>query len=937
MDQKSVIEKYWVQYFEKDIYAKLDAENKNIVSIRLDSYGSIYPHEDILENVNFNPNGTSKKSLTAFSLYDIFAFDGNRRIISDNIQKLSDKGQIQASKAVYYKAILSDFDACEASKKNKETLPCLHTQIDSFYRIWDSIHLIEKSAEIAQTLRKVNYKKVMYFIHGYNVPYSLANVQLLSLIKEMKGKTIGANTNEILFVPIFWTSNANKNFNLESKERFDISNKTGISNGGLDNGISFMYYSNRAYYAAITFRKILNKLSNIEQSQYVFTHSLGATVATSALINTVTKLDITSHDKDLIRSTSSKEKLKRRLDAITYDIVNGFKEPIPVQPITVFMSAAAIPGASTFADIDTTTSSNFRNKHFFSSINAKDEMLTKEVAHLPFVNRNTLSASSLGCDIIDASKTKQIVENPNTKFLNSTFHYRVVSNLVDHDILTYLNQESYLQYIAEVFTGKAFSLSEPKDTFAGIKSQFLQEYLKLERDASPYLPNGKLKIWNDTSRLKYIFESRRTINTLGLPLMKILFEAESPTYFSKEISPITRELIHMMEEPYLIVLVERAIKEDNSVKEILFKQKILDELSVFQKAKLKKTLPYYSYENAKRENVKFVSIKTGNDLFAKTTENLDRDYTGSLLVEVGTDWLNPKRRRPLKSYQTILFGFDVFTPAFYDSVKFKAFNSYDSLDRPHASFQYFGWSKKGITKNNVYRWQYTAKFGSIGGRSGERFQTVLHQDVSNSLRPKGWDAQISNGGRLGWSLETGHEWQFYQSDRRTDRFGNLNASTMVESKFGSYMTNLSWGLELSNKSFANCNHNYIVHKVTQTVVSIWDRFAWNASIKRTYVVHNSMLEGYGIIDSDEKRIDEFTPKSIYYLKYNQVNRWLWTGNARVSLTTTFFTLFYNWYIFSPETKLGKLNSTDPRAKDIDLSKRWHHFAELGIIFNLNRY
>lgn len=134
-------------------------------------------------------------------------------------------------------------------------------------------------------------------------------------------------------MPIFWTSNANKNFNIESKERFDISNKTGISNGGLDNGISFMYYSNRAYYAAITFRKILNKLSNIEQSQYVFTDSLGATVATSALINTISKLDITKYDKDLIRSTSSKEKLKRRLDAITYDIVNGLRSLFRCNPL----------------------------------------------------------------------------------------------------------------------------------------------------------------------------------------------------------------------------------------------------------------------------------------------------------------------------------------------------------------------------------------------------------------------------------------------------------------------------------------------------------------------------------------------------------------------------------------------------------------------------
>jgi hypothetical protein len=460
--QKFVIEKNWVQYFETDIYSKLDTVDNNIVSIRLDSYGSIYPKENILEGVNFNPNGINKKSLTAFSMYDIFGSEGNRKIILNNIQKLSEKGGINISKSNFYKALLSGFESCQSSKKNKEILPCTHLTIDSFYRIWDSVHLIEKTAEIEQTLRNGKYKKIMYFIHGYNVPYSLANVQLISLMNEMKGGSIGLNTKEILFVPIFWTSNACKNLNLKSNKLFDISNRTGLGNGGLDNGISYMYYSKRAYFAAITFRKLLNKLAKIDQNQFVFTHSMGATVVTSALINTVSKLDIKRSNKDFIRSKPSQEKLKSKLDPITYDIVNGFMEPIPSQPITIFMSAPAIPGVSTFVDLDTSSNSNFKTKHFYCTINVKDEMLTKEVAKLPFVNKNTFGASSLGCDIIDASKTKQILENNCTKFLNSTFDYKVVCNLVDHDMLTYLNQEPYLQFIAEVFNGKSISPYDSK-------------------------------------------------------------------------------------------------------------------------------------------------------------------------------------------------------------------------------------------------------------------------------------------------------------------------------------------------------------------------------------------------------------------------------------------------------------------------------------------
>lgn len=120
-----------------------------------------------------------------------------------------------------------------------------------------------------------------------------------------------------------------------------------------------------------------------------------------------------------------------------------------------------------------------------------------------------------------------------------------------------------------------------------------------------------------------------------------------------------------------------------------------------------------------------------------------------MLIEIGTDFFAFLRKRATKSYQTLLYGFDVYTPYFKDSTIFSADTSFNTKDRPHASFQYVGWSKKGLSRNGKYKWASTIKFGKIGGKAGAKFQNALHQDISYSPRPKGWDAQIANGGRIG--------------------------------------------------------------------------------------------------------------------------------------------------------------------------------------------
>jgi hypothetical protein len=57
-------------------------------------------------------------------------------------------------------------------------------------------------------------------------------------------------------------------------------------------------------------------------------------------------------------------------------------------------------------------------------------------------------------------------------------------------------------------------------------------------------------------------------------------------------------------------------------------------------------------------------------------------------------------------------------------------------------------------------------------------------------------------------------------------------------------------------------------------------------------------------------------------------------NTTISYTTRFATLFYNWKSISPETNLAGIGINSPASgKEMNIAKRWQHFAEIGFTFN----
>ncbi len=437
------------------------------------------------------------------------------------------------------------------------------------------------------------------------------------------------------------------------------------------------------------------------------------------------------------------------------------------------------------------------------------------------------------------------------------------------------------------------------------------------------------------------------VNDLIKQIAQELLEHERNNPYSEFLSQDSKLVIGIIRNPYILSLLTRYL-EDLVEIDPQVQGRILDYIDLRKNEIMKVDYSEYNYSSRKPEYIKFISIQSGNDLFrlpgffkvkkSRTfwQRNDDRDYTGSFLIEVGTDFFKLPRKRDIKSYQTILWGFDVFTPYFRDTTLFSSDTSFNPKDRPHASFQYFGWKKCGISRLNTYRWEITFKLGKIGGYTGSNFQSALHQDVSFSPRPKGWGAQIANGGRLGFSLEGRHDYQL--------KVPYLNNLRVVKSillsgfyKVGTYMTTTGGGITFSNKRLKDLNQHLMLHRDKYVRNPLLKNFHYTVSFNLNYVKHNTMLEGYGICKTREKKNDEFTPPSIYTLTKSQVRPFVFDLTYQLCYTTPYYTFFYKFSSTSPELKgFGDIGiKREPGdVENMNIAHRWHHFGVIGLVFNI---
>lgn len=314
----------------------------------------------------------------------------------------------------------------------------------------------------------------------------------------------------------------------------------------------------------------------------------------------------------------------------------------------------------------------------------------------------------------------------------------------------------------------------------------------------------------------------------------------------------------------------------------------------------RKEFSEYRFTETSRQILKGINIYHDNDFFCPVI-NRDMNYTGGLRVELTTDLIKirlfansflggrafrfvskipvinffSKEIRRLKidniSYQSLFYGIEAYTPYLrFDSAgtalkmngdpyaqlaKLSRNDSYLN-DRPFAGIAYVGRAKYRINQMGTVRTRGEFSIGILGGKIGESFQSALHRDLTiDSPAPIGWDKQIANGGRLAINMSQAMEFMllskendvFKHTERIKDYKGRqnlkdwINVYSSIEARVGQQATYAGAGLGFSNLNFKERSGTQMVKNRPGRIFN----FIFSCEVKYRYIVHNSMMEGFG--------------------------------------------------------------------------------------------
>lgn len=421
-----------------------------------------------------------------------------------------------------------------------------------------------------------------------------------------------------------------------------------------------------------------------------------------------------------------------------------------------------------------------------------------------------------------------------------------------------------------------------------------------------------------------------------------LYHYEANNYSPTALTPFSNQVIQSFRQLRSLALLLEFVRDYNYANDAhqqLIRKKLIHAISVQMQLIADNTQAWYNYGSIEKRWLKGVQVTTANDLFtfSMLQKNNDMDYTGMLKISLITDMFKLDAGRPTQSYQEIQYGGEVFTPFFKDTSLFIKEDTFNVNDRPHACFQYVGLANHGIAHNFKSRWTTDLKVGVIGGRFGYNFQYWLHRDISLSPYPTGWDAQIGNPGRLALQGNVKYERLFFGSQARFNGAGfTLFPSYSGELAIGHYMSYTEVGLNLATRNFRHKNPNQVLPKTqyNQTAERMKKvRGYGDLNVNLRYVIHNTMLEGFGVFKTNEKSLSSFAEPSKYYLSRDRINPFVLFLNLTGGVQFRNINLFYRYSIKSPEFRSQGLILTDNGAA-IDPELRWHHYATFGASFIL---
>jgi len=316
----------------------------------------------------------------------------------------------------------------------------------------------------------------------------------------------------------------------------------------------------------------------------------------------------------------------------------------------------------------------------------------------------------------------------------------------------------------------------------------------------------------------------------------------------------------------------------------------------------------YAVTSQSKSIIKGVNVLHDNDILAFQDE--DRDYTGGVFVEITTDYLKMRVLPRVNddrwlSYQGLFYGVEAYTPEIRDTVIFNTPTSYDSTDRPFASYKYFGRSKYRIHYKGIYRMKGFYKFGTIGGDLSNYAQSMIHRDVSGSVNPMGWDSQVGYPGRWAFQYDEYYEamlfsgqgdiWNHRRKLKNSNFLNKINISGKIGWHLGWQLNAVDFGLAISNKNFRDQSGGNDIRLPKGKKF----QYLLMAEINYRYVAQNTMLEGYSF-----SWLQFFNQKNdvtdMYVLTSDQVVRNIFFGSFFAGIRVIKMTFYYKYSFIQGE-------------------------------------
>lgn len=363
---KDSISKLYVKFGAAKIELN-NANPNNVIRLFFDRYGYLYPNYPIDDKI-IQINDSRLEVV----------FKNNPDLYKDICQSESPDNPL--------------LNSCNNHDTDKD--PLQHTLINK------AINSINKNAID---------RKLIFIIHGFNKHPLLpengsSSYENLILRNEIQKEF---PVDSFLFVEIYWDGcsqvNGTQTILESSYNTFKIwDNAQAASN-----------------YIGLELRRILYGIS--ANNIYIVTHSLGASVITTALFN-VEKFRDSRYMREIIE---------------LYDDKNIYSTP--TKQFSVGMLAPAIPGENTFDDYYKRTpalNDSINNFRFIIGFNSNDEVLRK------FINLDrNLGVTSLGCRMDDLQKCENMLNNNGENIITHVNFSQYNSNLIhkNHPFKTYVH------------------------------------------------------------------------------------------------------------------------------------------------------------------------------------------------------------------------------------------------------------------------------------------------------------------------------------------------------------------------------------------------------------------------------------------------------------------------------------------------------------------